>query len=140
MLSMAQVAPLQVKEPKSSLASSVTLMVAPNGLVLIPRLEVATHWTPVPVLRSTKPEVPAELLVSRSRPVIRRLVVVALLETMRLEVEAVEVAVRLEKVAVPENAGLFEKTARLVPVSSPKIPESSLEVSISEERITAPAR
>jgi hypothetical protein len=41
----------------------------------------------------------------------------------------VEVAVSALKVAVPENAGAFEKTRRPEPVSSPTIAASSAEVS-----------
>ncbi len=42
--STVQIVPLQVNEPKSSLANSVTLILAPNGLLpVMPKLEVATH-------------------------------------------------------------------------------------------------
>jgi hypothetical protein len=118
--------PLQVNEPKSSAASSFALIVEPNKPS--PSVEVATHRVEVPVERRTYPLMPALFAESRSLPVIRRLVVVAVFETMRLVVEAVPVAVNPENVAVPENAGEPEKTLRRVPVSSLSAPVKFPEV------------
>lgn len=113
--STVQVVPLQVNEPKSSLASSVTLTSEPNGLPR-PRVEVATQRVEVAEVKSTIPLVPAELLVSYSFPVIPKLVVVA-----------------FARVTFPVKVGAILPTSEPLPVSS----DSALKIAADSAVVVA---
>jgi hypothetical protein len=97
--STVQLVPLQVNEPKSVAVSSVGSIDAPNGFT--PSVLVATHVNPVPVDLSTMPLVPAAFEVSKSRPVRRKLVPVAVANWV-----------------APVKVGAAEKTSDPLPVSS----------------------